>query len=1300
MKKMRTHKGFTVLELVVVIAIMGTITAITIPTIRNVNYQAKHTTDQSIIRSLNSQLAIAEVDANNENRTFNDAIKVVTERGFSIDSLYSTSGDTILWSENTNRFLLESDKNTNYPDVTYWRVSDNYDENNQQYSLYATSKLEQENIDNLTTGFDVGESAYVKTISYKRDGGLETQTVKITTNTGMTLNVDAPNDVVKHYGEAKEINIINVKKDSFHGYGSVKTLSLGNGRYILEKTGYVEKLKITNKNAIFASTLKKFLPNILIEGARQVRLQIVTHNDGIVLGDYTAYINNAGRFILDILDGDTSWEKNIDITQLNHSQVMALNLLTNSNINASITGDFTYQNDTYPISGNIILNAREFEDISYQANLEFDLGFKEISTQITKISSGYYLTVNDQHYYTSNNNLAMMLEMFNEVVGDFNIPSDFFLFVVNQVESKLNGMAYEVNEDEIIYTCNLMDDLSPIIFKSDLDHNLQEVNISNLESDGYNFNLKATVNNLASGHIDIDVPNRQYTSLALDRLDDSTINGITTQLKSIFTDKELGASYNIEVRRDNNLTFTTSGALDMATILDNGEEELLFSLAGNMVNHDADHPLNSVYNISMLDDDLYFSYQNRLKLHYTRTGYNEVKDIIKGALADNEKFQEFANIFMPDNSSQDAPILDIVFNTHNYKELLKYFNGISYQNNNLVIHFDASLLGGDTGDILFTFNTNNNGLSSIEITNVQIYGFTLNGSISLRDYQTVTVNDKANYTQLDGFNRGLSGLLELLDDNKANLGVGGSFTKDGQTTSFSGSVIFKKTQNIDWGVGNIIINDKEGRSHDVTIDVTKDKVNESNSEILFNYNNNMKGYLKLSAISEIYDQFYNAAHKAESRLDKYKSLLLSDISRSTLAKLLQDEIEAILYDDMITSITKNNDGYTIKLNSNFLQKNDVYKSDYIYFDVKLDNAGNFKTLVIRSDKMLDYSFNISITRRAWPVNENQVSRLSKDSSYKNFRELETLTDYLLNTANNMDFTISGKLNIDLKIIGFIKPDVKDIDMNAYVHIEKDANGEEKVYSQVKMNIPYYGSTYQNEKEWAGRNFYIYFTDTEVYLRTETWRNSSEKSKTCYSVENKKILGVRWDRWQKNTTKWDQVNYEYKDVKLTMDEFFSNVVYYVFNFGFDIEKDLSKYTTDSSNIDYSNLLNSYSYTNDGTPTWNANINMEELTTKDIFSDLGLTLKGNTSNKTMNSITATLNIDIIKVIQVYLRLDASLTSTSSANTSLVNNIKGYLSAHGNQNNTTVYNSTGIEKHNITVSDDGLIWLATVPVGYDKI
>ena len=99
-------KGFTVVELVIVIAVIAILAAVLIPTFAGIIHKANIATDTAVAKNLNTAAISAGAD------TFEEAIAAVREAGYLIANLNAKAdGCYFVWEDDSNQFLLYDLKN-------------------------------------------------------------------------------------------------------------------------------------------------------------------------------------------------------------------------------------------------------------------------------------------------------------------------------------------------------------------------------------------------------------------------------------------------------------------------------------------------------------------------------------------------------------------------------------------------------------------------------------------------------------------------------------------------------------------------------------------------------------------------------------------------------------------------------------------------------------------------------------------------------------------------------------------------------------------------------------------------------------------------------------------------------------------------------------------------------------------------------------------------------------------------------------------------------------------------------------
>ena len=233
MKKLN-NKGFTIVELVIVVAVIAILAAVLIPTVSGLIKTAQTSADVTLVKNINLILA-TERSFEGKNETMQDALDDALEGGYDVKKLIPTNSDNlILWDQESDNFVLYANGKYNNcgADVKVdtsalyklWNIADKTE--GSDYSVYYTGTDTEVTVNGV--GFDAGNSN-VETVNYVNTTGTA-KNVDIRTNGG-TLTVDAEQDDVVHYGKADSVNIKAVKAASYHEFGKVSgniTISKGN----------------------------------------------------------------------------------------------------------------------------------------------------------------------------------------------------------------------------------------------------------------------------------------------------------------------------------------------------------------------------------------------------------------------------------------------------------------------------------------------------------------------------------------------------------------------------------------------------------------------------------------------------------------------------------------------------------------------------------------------------------------------------------------------------------------------------------------------------------------------------------------------------------------------------------------------------------------------------------------------------------------------------------------------------------------------------------------------------------------
>ncbi len=323
MKFTNKKRGFTIVELIIVIAVIAVLAAVLIPVFSGLIQQGKDADSKVLVNTLNKGVAMS---GKNDYDTMHEVLAVVEQNvGVDVAKLNAAQakGNTILWDSTNKTFVFLKSDGTYVaaPEVTrvdtakynLWKISDNTadltDENG--YSIYWTG----ENLVNqkVVNGFDAGKSE-ITSIVYKN----ETTTAKnvvIRTNGG-TLTVNAPSDIVKHYGYAEVLDVQAVDfSTSYHEYGASGFARVAKGHFVVEGTGTV--------NVLYATGTKTGDTAVKVDNNNGIIGKAFATDDSVANGENNAPTQD-GNIIL-VKDSSVTSEIITAVTVGNIAETLATN---------------------------------------------------------------------------------------------------------------------------------------------------------------------------------------------------------------------------------------------------------------------------------------------------------------------------------------------------------------------------------------------------------------------------------------------------------------------------------------------------------------------------------------------------------------------------------------------------------------------------------------------------------------------------------------------------------------------------------------------------------------------------------------------------------------------------------------------------------------------------------------------------------------------------------------------------------------------------------------------------------------
>lgn len=249
--KASKKRGFTIIELVIVIAVIAILAAVLIPTFANIIQKANVANDVALARNMNTIL-IADEATNGRSTDMYDVLIALEQGGFKLENLNPRADGNVFAWDKANNQIVYLEKGSTKPIFQAKEIGAN------KGDLYITTRKAEVFADypgysyyfasDISGNITLDEGSCLDTGEFALNGNVSVKTnkdVEIHGTINGTITVDSANGKITNYSVVKNVVIVNTASTSYHERGHVAAMEIKNslkGKVVLENDAYVEKL--------------------------------------------------------------------------------------------------------------------------------------------------------------------------------------------------------------------------------------------------------------------------------------------------------------------------------------------------------------------------------------------------------------------------------------------------------------------------------------------------------------------------------------------------------------------------------------------------------------------------------------------------------------------------------------------------------------------------------------------------------------------------------------------------------------------------------------------------------------------------------------------------------------------------------------------------------------------------------------------------------------------------------------------------------------------------------------------------
>lgn len=296
--KASKKRGFTIIELVIVIAVIAILAAVLIPTFANIIQKANVANDVALARNMNTIL-IADEATNGRSTDMYDVLIALEQGGFKLENLNPRADGNVFAWDKANNQIVYLEKGSTKPIFQAKEIGANKGDlyittrkaevfaDYPGYSYYFASDIKGDITLDEGSCLDTGEFALNGNVSVKTN-----KDVEIHGTINGTITVDSANGKITNYSVVNNVVIVNTAPTSYHERGHVAAMEIQNslkGKVVLENDAYVEKL--TNNRTSGTVESKGYVKAVAAESSDKTSVTANPNEYVLEIGTYDQLVN-------------------------------------------------------------------------------------------------------------------------------------------------------------------------------------------------------------------------------------------------------------------------------------------------------------------------------------------------------------------------------------------------------------------------------------------------------------------------------------------------------------------------------------------------------------------------------------------------------------------------------------------------------------------------------------------------------------------------------------------------------------------------------------------------------------------------------------------------------------------------------------------------------------------------------------------------------------------------------------------------------------------------------------------------